>query len=501
MEDTVTKADSCSNIIKHYPKGIIMVFDERYQCQFSGGKELPGIFEQPPAEGRDIFSLFGKDLGVKIAQEINKALQGYTADTTITREQEIFTLTVSPVKNGSSRIHQVLAVLDERDTRQFSCEEMLQSKELELKEAQNIIFNTFRSLTDEIHVINRNQELVMSNTRDAAKGEESVFLQGRIVDKEALRQVFAHGTSASYEIPGTEDGYAFFEVNIVPIKNQTGQVNFAVFHIKDITKMKQAEKELQDLTKDLEKRVLQRTRQLEAANKELEAFSYSASHDLRAPLRGIDGFSHALLEDYGEALDGPALDYLKRIRSSTQRMASIIEDLISLSRISRLEMNHQYVNLSKLVTDVVSDLRKSSPDRIAEFIINNGLYTNGDQRFLRIVMENLIGNAWKYTGKREISRIEFGSFSSAGKQIFYIKDNGSGFDMQYADQLFAPFRRLHNSSDFPGTGIGLATVMRIIHRHGGSIWAHGETDKGATFYFTFWDMNTEFMIQEPVDER
>ncbi|MFP4385232.1 MAG: sensor histidine kinase [Spirochaetia bacterium] len=501
MEHTVTTIDSYSDIIKNYPKGTIMMFDEQYRCRFSGGKVLPGIFEHPPAEGTDVFSLFGNDLGIKIAREINKALQGYTADTAITRGREVFTLTVSPVVNGSKKIHKVLAVFDELDTRQFSCGEMLQSKELELQEAQNIIFNTFQSIGDEIHVINSNQELIMSNTRDVPKGENSAILTGDLVDRDAIGQVFSKGEPVSYEIPGIDEEHLFFEVNIFPIKDQAGFVNFAVFHVKDITKMKRTEKELQDLTKDLEKRVLQRTRQLEAANKELEAFSYSASHDLRAPLRGIDGFSHALMEDYGKALDGPALDYLKRIRSSTQRMASIIEDLISLSRISRSEMNHQYVNLSKLVTDAAGELKKSAPDRKAEFIINNGLYTNGDQRFLRIVMENLIGNAWKYTGKRETARIEFGSFSSAGKRVFYIKDNGSGFDMQYADQLFAPFRRLHNSSDFPGTGIGLATVMRIIHRHGGSIWAHGEIDNGATFYFTLWDMNTEYMIREPLDER
>jgi signal transduction histidine kinase/uncharacterized coiled-coil protein SlyX len=222
----------------------------------------------------------------------------------------------------------------------------------------------------------------------------------------------------------------------------------------------------------------------EAANKELETFSYSVSHDLRAPLRGIDGFSQILLDEYYDKMDEQGKSYLQRIRAATQRMAQLIDDMLNLSRVSRTEMSISQVNLSEIAQKVVDELRQTQPEREGEFVIHQGIKVRGDSRLLRIVLENLFVNAWKYTSKHASAHIEFGEQQKDGKPVYYIHDDGAGFDMKYAQKLFGAFQRLHTSSEFPGTGIGLATVQRIIHRHGGKVWAEGEVEKGAIFYFT-----------------
>ncbi|MDO8680802.1 MAG: response regulator [Acidobacteriota bacterium] len=224
--------------------------------------------------------------------------------------------------------------------------------------------------------------------------------------------------------------------------------------------------------------------QLKAVNKELEAFSYSVSHDLRAPLRRIDGFSQALIEEYGGALDDRGRDYLERVRAAAQQMAELIEALLGLSRVARTEMRNEDVDLSALARETADTLRQSQPDRRVDFVIAEGLVAPGDGRLLRVVLENLLGNAWKFTQRRPDARIEFGSARHEGQDAYAVRDNGAGFDMAYAAKLFAPFQRLHAEEEFSGTGIGLATVQRILHRHGGKIWAESEVGKGATFYFT-----------------
>ncbi|HVS70966.1 MAG TPA: response regulator [Phycisphaerae bacterium] len=222
---------------------------------------------------------------------------------------------------------------------------------------------------------------------------------------------------------------------------------------------------------------------LEAMNKELEAFSYSVSHDLRAPLRAIEGFSQNLADECASQLGPKHKDLLQRVQSACQRMKQLIEDLLNLSRIGRSEMQHAQVDLSALAASVAHDIQRTQPDRRAHFNVTPGLFATCDARLMRIVFENLMGNAWKFSARQELATIEFGRLTGS-ENAFFVRDNGAGFDMAFADKLFGAFQRLHSTSEFPGTGIGLATVQRIIHRHGGRIWAQSAPGRGATFFFT-----------------
>jgi len=254
--------------------------------------------------------------------------------------------------------------------------------------------------------------------------------------------------------------------------NQGAEVAFTAI-IRDITSRKEGEERLRSYAT-----------QLEAANKELEAFSYSVSHDLRAPLRSLDGFSQALLEDYHDRLDDTGRDFLQRVRAASQRMGTLIDDLLSLSRVTRGDLQVEKVDLSALATALAAELQRSDPQRDVRFAIAPDLVARGDPGLMRLVLQNLLGNAWKFTGKRSPAHVEVGSMAHDGGRAFFVQDDGAGFDMAYAAKLFGAFQRLHASDEFPGSGIGLATVQRIIHRHGGQVWAEGTPGRGATFYFT-----------------
>jgi PAS domain S-box-containing protein len=252
----------------------------------------------------------------------------------------------------------------------------------------------------------------------------------------------------------------------------------------DVTDRKNAEDALHRLNETLEQRVAERTVELESVNNELESFAYSVSHDLRAPLRAMDGFSLALMEDYGDKFDGSGKNFLQRIRTASQQMSRLIDDLLSLSRVTRTEIRHSSVNLSAIANEIVNRHLELQPRSNFALDIQDGVTVFGDERLLRIALENLLGNAWKFTSKTENPLISFSSTKNNGKTVYSIKDNGAGFDMRYADKLFGAFQRLHSTTEFEGTGIGLATVQRIIARHGGKIWAESEVGKGAVFYFT-----------------
>ena len=230
---------------------------------------------------------------------------------------------------------------------------------------------------------------------------------------------------------------------------------------------------------------------LKLSNRELEAFSYSVAHDLRAPLRGINGFASAVLEDWGPKLDDEAREYLQRIGAASQRMGELIDALLALSRVSRVQLQRETVSLSRIAESVVKMLRTNQPERTIDFDNGGDVVAYGDPALLRAVLENLLGNAWKFTGTRPSARIAFGASRENDTLVYYVKDNGAGFDMAYAEKLFAPFQRLHTAEEFAGTGIGLATVQRIIQRHGGRIWAEGTVGQGAAFHFTLGSASKE----------
>jgi signal transduction histidine kinase len=246
-----------------------------------------------------------------------------------------------------------------------------------------------------------------------------------------------------------------------------------------------AQAKIQMLNAELEARVEQRTAELVVANENLEAFTYSVAHDLRSPLRALSGYSEALVEDYDDRLDETGRWYTERIQAATERMGALIDDLLDLSQVSRAEMSLGPVDLSTEVAAIASELQTREPGRRVRFALQDGVWVNADRTLIRTVLQNLVDNAWKYTAKRDGATIEFGTAAAEDARVCcYVRDNGAGFDPAFAGKLFQPFQRLHAVTDFPGTGIGLASVRRIIERHGGRVWAEGAVGRGATFYFT-----------------
>jgi len=340
-----------------------------------------------------------------------------------------------------------------------------------VKDATTLVFTRFNRAGEELLGLGRNELMGKSDYDFFPRAEAEFFIQK---DRETL------ASKTMVDIPEepiqTARGTRWLHTKKVPILDAEGTPVYLLGISQDITERRVAEAQL-----------LNAIQAAEAANRELEAFSYSVAHDLRSPLRAIDGFSQALLEDYGDKLDAEGQKNLERVRASAQHMADLIDDLLTLSRVSRTEMRRQRVDMSEVARAIIARLRTVARERRVEAVIADGLTAFGDDGLLGVILDNLLGNAWKFTSKRKEGHIEFGVTERNGAPAFFVKDDGAGFDMTYAGRLFGVFQRLHHATEFEGTGIGLATVQRIIHKHGGHIWAEGEIDRGATFYFTLAD--------------
>jgi PAS domain S-box-containing protein len=374
-------------------------------------------------------------------------------------------------------------------------ERLVEERTLELKESEERYRGLYESSKDGIISVDMDGKLTVCNQAFAEMldyTKEELYqltywdlisehwheTQAKIVNE----QVLTRGYSDEYEIEGIKKDKTIFPVSLRVwlIRDKDGEPTGMWSMVRDITERKQAEQEIMKLNEDLQSRAVE----LESLNKELESFSYSVSHDLRAPLRSISGFSQALLEDYLEKIDADGQDYLQRVRAASIRMGELIDALLGLSRITRSEIHREFTDLSEIAKEFLNELQEEEPERQVEINITPKLVADCDPRLLRAVLQNLISNAWKFTGKKPIAKIEFGALKRDGETAYFVRDNGAGFDKAYSDKLFGAFQRLHSTEDFKGIGIGLATVKRIIHRHGGSVWAEGEVEKGATFYFT-----------------
>lgn len=373
-----------------------------------------------------------------------------------------------------------------------------QTEERKTQQERSLLANTIRASMDEIYMFDPKSMLFRFVNAGALKNlgysMEQLYAMTPLDIKpevtaesfhDMLRPLIDHQIPIQVfqTVHQRADGSTYpVEVHVQLFEQDGSSVFLAI--VQDITERKKTEEDINNLNAELEQRVIERTTQLEASNKELEAFAYSVSHDLRAPLRGIDGWSQALLEDNLEQLDVPGQLYLTRVRKETQRMGRLIDDLLELSRVTRSEMQIGEVNLSSLANSIAERLKEANKTRDIEFVIHSGLKARGDPQLLEIALTNLLENAWKFTGTQKKAQVEFGCIHIDGKNTFFIKDNGVGFDMTYSSNLFGAFQRMHKQTEFPGTGIGLATVQRIIIRHGGAIWADAKPDEGATFYFT-----------------
>jgi PAS domain S-box-containing protein len=398
---------------------------------------------------------------------------------------------VEVIKAYSERL---VSKLKEKNTELQSQTEVLRMSEARFTNIVNLAADAIISVDEkqDILIFNQGAERIFGYTAAEMLGQPldrllPAHLAGAHrahVRRFAAEPGTARDINRRAEIHGRRrDGTEFpAEASISKIK-ENGKFQFTVF-LRDVSAGAQAEQEIRQLNINLEQRVLGRTAELQAANQELEAFSYSVSHDLRAPLRSIDGFSQALLEDCAGRLNEQGEDYLHRIRAASQRMGQLIDDLLSLSRSARGELRREPVDLSALALDSADEVRKLWPGRQVELVVAPRLCAEGDPRLLRIVFDNLLGNAWKFTSKQERATIEVSAMSHDGTTEYFVRDNGVGFDMAYADKLFGAFQRLHTITEYPGTGIGLATVQRIVVRHGGRVWAEGLLGQGATVYFT-----------------
>jgi PAS domain S-box-containing protein len=384
--------------------------------------------------------------------------------------------------------HAALAISNARLFQQLQHSEQLRMAEERAVRASSLLDAIVENIPDMVFVkdaerlafvrLNRAGEELLGMSRDDLLGKtdfdffppsEAEFFQAK--DRETL---YSTGLVDIAEEPiHTRHGVRWLHTKKVPLLDATGKPQYLLGISHDITERKQAIADLRAAKAAAED-----------ANRELESFSYSVAHDLRTPLRAIDGFSQALVEDYGDRIDAEGRRYLSRVREAAQRMAELIDDLLTLSRVTRSELKRNRVDLSALAHTLLAGFQRLEPERRVETVVAPGIVADADPQLAAIALENLLGNAWKFTAKRTLARIEIGMTNVDGSPAYFVRDNGAGFDMAYRDKLFGVFQRLHPESEFPGTGVGLATVARITQRHRGRIWADSAPDRGATFYFT-----------------
>jgi PAS domain S-box-containing protein len=378
--------------------------------------------------------------------------------------------------------------------------EQLRQSEAALQESERFLNNIIEHIPNMVFVkdavdlrfirFNRGGEKLLGLKREEIYGKnDHDFLSKEVADFFRQKDLEVLQLKQLVDIPEESletrnMGIRTLHTQKIPILDEAGNPKYLLGISEDITERKQAEDKIRQLNAELEQRVDQRTAQLELTNRELESFAYSISHDLRAPLRAMEGFSQILMEEFGPTLGEHGLHYLNRIRFNVVRMANLIDDLLNLSRITRSELTRRQIDLCILANGVLKELKESQPERQVEFILPSQLIIEADPGLIEVVLSNLLRNAWKYTRRCRLAVIEFGCQDENGKGVYFVRDNGVGFDMTYSHKLFKPFQRLHSAEDFEGTGVGLAMVQRIIQRHGGHVWAEGAIDQGATFYFT-----------------
>ena len=356
-----------------------------------------------------------------------------------------------------------------------------------IESANNPIFGV--DMEGRVNIWNQTMAMITGVSAAEATGQPMVPLiatESRDRAQERMQKVLSGQNCESFElnISSQTGAQPTLLLNCTSRRDSKGDIVGAIVVGLDISERLQAEQEIRTLNDSLEGKVALRTREMQEAIDDLESFSYSVSHDLRGPLRSINGFNLAVLEKYGDKLDNEGQSYLKRTRNATVQMGRIIDDLLALSRVGRTFFISEPLDLGVIVKEKAEELKRGEPERQVEFIVSEDAKTFGDVRLISVLVDNLIRNAWKFSSKHPTARIELGKLEQKGETVFFVKDDGAGFEMEYADKLFLPFQRLHPTGEFEGTGIGLATAKRIVQRHGGTIWAEGEVEKGATIYFT-----------------